>query len=128
MTRFVWPSVEEVISVHDASVARFGGLSGLRNAGLLNAALARPFASFAGVDAFPDDVARVCAMVHAIISSHPFADGNKRTGAAVLGMVLRANGLRFKPRHDELLQSIMGIASGALSLEEFTAWVREQVD
>lgn len=127
MSRFAWPSIEQVIAVHDASIARFGGLSGVRDRGLLEASLARPFASFAGVDAFPDDVARACAMAHAIISSHPFADGNKRTGTAVLGMVLRANGLHFKPRHDELLQTIMGVASGKTSLDELTCWVRTQL-
>lgn len=71
------------------------GTPGVRDEGLLDSALARPFASFGGNEAFPDDISKACALCHAIISSHPFVDGNKRAGAAVLGMTLRANGVQF---------------------------------
>lgn len=127
MSAFSWPTREQVIAVHDASLARFGGAPGIRDPGMLNSALARPFASFGGVDAFPDDISCTCAMAHAIISDHPFVDGNKRTGAAVLGMVLRANGVRFKPRHAEFCEVMLGIAASKVSLDEFTRWVRSQV-
>ena len=127
MSGFSWPSRAQVVAVHDAAVARFGGVAGIRDEGMLDSALARPFASFGGIEAFPDDVAKACAMCHALISDHPFADGNKRTGAAVLGMVLRANGLRFKPRHDEFLSMMMGVAAGNVTLESLTDWARKQV-
>ena len=128
MTAFLWPTRDQVISIHDASIARFGGASGLRDLGLLDSALARPFSSFGGVDVFPDDISRVCAMVHGLVANHPFVDGNKRVGAAVLGAVLRANGLRFKPRHDEFRDKMLGLAASSLTLESLTEWVRDQVE
>jgi death-on-curing protein len=127
VSEFFWPSREQVIAVHDASLARFGGASGIRDPGMLDSALARPFASFDGVDAFPDDISRACAMAHAIISDHPFVDGNKRTGAAVLGMVLRSNGMRFKPRHAEFCEVMLGVATGKVSLDKLARRVRSQV-
>ena len=99
----------------------------MRDSGLLDSALARPFASFDGVDIFPDDVSRVCAMVHGLVANHPFVDGNKRVGAAVLGAVLKANGMRFKPRHGELCDMVLGLADGTVTLESFTGWVGNQV-
>lgn len=66
-------------------------------------------------------------MCHAIISNHPFIDGNKRAGAAVLGMTLRANGVQFKPRHAEFCAAMLGVAAGAVSLESLTKWVKSQV-
>ena len=123
MSTFFWPSKEDVLAVHDISIARFGGTGGIRDEGLLDSALARPFASFAGCDAFPSDVAKTCAMCHAIISNHPFVDGNKRTGAAVLGMVLYANSVDFAPAHRTLYSTIMDIAEGLITPEELTTWI-----
>ncbi len=127
MTGYIWPNKPQVLAVHDAAISRFGGAAGIRDEGLLDSALARPFSSFGGVDVFPNDVAKVCAMAHGIISNHPFVDGNKRTGAAVLGMVLRSNGMRFKPRHEDFCSVILGVASGEVSLESLTEWVKSQV-
>ena len=62
-------------------------------------------------------------MCHAIISNHPFIDGNKRAGAAALGMILRANSIDFAPAHRKLFSTIMGIAKGLITPEELTAWV-----
>ena len=64
---------------------------------------------------------------YAIISSHPFVDGNKRAGAAVLGMTLRANGVQFKPRHTEFYAAMIGVAAGDVSFESLTKWVKSQV-
>lgn len=128
MSGFIWPSKDQIIAVHDASLKRFGGAEGIRDQGLLESALARPFASFAGREVFPSDIAKVCAMCHALVTNHPFVDGNKRVGAAILGMVLRVNGLRFKPRHEEFYAVILGVASGKISLESLTSWVLTQIN
>ena len=127
MSGFLWPTKEQVLAVHDAAINRFGGAADVRDEGLLDPALARPFASSGGNDAFPDDISKVCALCHAIISNHPFVDGNKRAGAAVLGMTLRANGEQFKPRHTEFYAAMIGVAAGDVSLESLTKWVRSQV-
>ena len=95
--------------------------------GLLDSALARPFASFGGNDAFPDDISKACALCHVIISNHLFIDGNKRAGAAILGMTPRANGMQFKPRHAEFCAAMLGVAAGDVSLESLTKWVKSQV-
>lgn len=128
METFAWPSREQVIRIHDASIARFGGSFGLRDEGLLDSALARPFASFCGVNMFSDDIARLCAMVFSIIGNHPFVDGNKRTGTALLGLVLRSSGMKFKPRHDELYEIMIGVADGSVDLDSLTRWAKLQVE
>ena len=127
MSGFLWPSKEQALAVHSTTVDRFGGAADARDEGLLDPALTRPFASFGGNDAFPDDISKVCALCHAIISNHPFVDGNKRAGAAVLGMALRANGIQLKPRHDEFCAAMLGVAAGDVSPESLTKWVISQV-
>lgn len=66
--------------VHALLVAEFGGASGLRDPGGLEACLARPHQTFGGEDLYPDPVAKAAAMLESIIIRHPWLDGNKRTG------------------------------------------------
>ncbi len=43
-------TASEVISIHDILIGRFGGASGLRDLGLLESALSRPFQTFDGIE------------------------------------------------------------------------------
>ena len=88
---------DQVIAIHDVAIARFGGLPGVRDEGLLDSALAQPWQTFGGRDLYEGDVAKVCRLYCGVIRNHPFTDGNKRTGAALLGASLRLCGHHFKP-------------------------------
>lgn len=112
-----------VIAIHDDQIARHGGMPGLRDEGLLASALASPHLTFDGQDLYPtfaDKAARYCI---GIVGNHPFVDGNKRTGAALVFAFLRANGVSFEPDSDEFARVVRGLAAGTLSADEFTRWV-----
>ena len=81
---------DQVIVIHDVAIARFGGLPGVRDEGLLDSALAQPWQTFGGRDLYEGDVAKVCRLRYGVIRDHPFTDGNKRTGAALLGASSRS--------------------------------------
>ena len=68
-----------VYEMHEAIIAATGGLPGLRDATLLHAAVARPFAAFAGKEFYESDFEKAAALFHSLIKSHPFMDGTKRT-------------------------------------------------
>ncbi|MBP3222416.1 MAG: type II toxin-antitoxin system death-on-curing family toxin [Actinomycetaceae bacterium] len=91
-------SVQEVIAIHNAALEKFGGSAGVRDEGLLNSSCAQPAQSFDGYELYPTLAENAAQYAYGIINNHPFVDGNKRTGAAVLGTFLRLNGCRFKPR------------------------------
>ena len=57
----------------------------------------QPWQTFGGRDLYEGDVAKVCRLYYGVIRDHPFTDGNKRTGAALLGASLRLCGHHFKP-------------------------------
>lgn len=88
---------DQVLAIHDAAIARFGGLPGVRDEGLLDSALAQPWQTFGGRDLYKGDVAKACRLCYGVIRDHPFTDGNKRTEAALLGASLRLCGHHFKP-------------------------------
>ncbi len=71
--------VVQIYAIHEAVIAESGGLEGLRDGTMLHAAVARPFATFAGEDLYPNDFEKAAALFHSLIKSHPFMDGTKRT-------------------------------------------------
>ena len=118
---------ETALAIHSAAIARFGGLDGVRDEGLLESALAQPFQTFGGKELYATVAQKAARYAHGIASNHPFADGNKRTATAIMGVFLRMNGCRFKPRHGELLATMVGVADGSVSFEQLAEWLESQI-
>ena len=118
---------DEAIAVHAAVIAKFGGVDGVRDEGLLESALAQPLQSFGGAELYPTDEAKACRYAYGIIKNHPFVDGNKRTATALMGASLRISGLAFRPRHDELLRAMLGVAEGSWDFDALVEWVHSAI-
>lgn len=118
---------EDALAIHDVSLARFGGLAGLRDEGLLESALVQPFQTFGGTELYPTLAEKAARYAYGITKNHPFLDGNKRTATACMGTFLRLNGFRFRPRADELLSTMLGVADGTVSYEELVGWVADNL-
>ena len=88
----IWIDERFALAVHSRQLAEHGGLDGVRDAGLLNSALARPRHLFAYTDPTPDVAALAAAYAFGIAKNHPFADGNKRTAAVVCEAFIEFNG------------------------------------
>ena len=82
-------SLAEVLELHRRIAAESGGPTALRDLGALEAAVAQPRASFGGEDLYPDLAAKATALAFSLINNHPFVDGNKRVGHAVLSISVR---------------------------------------
>lgn len=114
-------------AIHDASLERFGGASGIRDEGLLDSALSQPFQSVFGQDLCPTIVHKAARLAYGIAKNHPFLDGNKRTACACMGAYLRLNGVCFKPETDDLLQTMLSVAGGTMSYDELVDWMTHQL-
>lgn len=118
---------EDVRAIHSYLISTFGGLDGLRDEGLFDAAIEQPRQTFGGEDLYPSAAEKAARYAYGIVRNHPFADGNKRTGSACIGMFLRLNEIRFKPRHEDLLQTAIALAEGSMSYEELVSWIEDQI-
>jgi death-on-curing family protein len=58
----------------------------------LESAVARPFQSVLGQDAYPTTIEKAAALFHSLVANHPFHDGNKRTAVVAVQHFLIANG------------------------------------
>jgi death-on-curing protein len=123
MTEPVWITVEDCLSFHDKVLARFGGAGGVRDAGLLESALARPRHLLAHGTPTLFDLAATYA--HGIVRNHPFFDGNKRSGLLAAALFLEANGIRFAAAEEAAVVQMLALASGAITAEDFALWLKQ---
>jgi death-on-curing protein len=122
-----WNWIEEdvALAAHDALVAEFGGLAGVRDLTLLQSALARPRNLLAYGS--PDAAALAAAYAFGLLRDHPFADGNKRTGYALAIVFLLDNGLAFTGADIESVETMLRVAAGTMHEAELAAWFRARV-
>lgn len=117
----VWLTEEDCLSFHDKLLARFGGISGVRDKGLLLSALARPQHLFAHEKPSIFDLA--AAYAHGIVKNHPFIDGNKRSGFLAAALFLEANGIRFNGDERDAVIQTLALAAGGSTLQDFSSWL-----
>jgi death-on-curing protein len=116
-------TVIEVLSIHDDQIERYGGASGIRDPGLLEAALFRPQTGY-----YADLIEEAAALWESLAQNHPFIDGNKRTAFAVTYTFLAINGGRIAADGDATYAFIIGLyETGAFDFENLTLWLRNNV-
>ncbi len=117
--------VEIVREIHREVLAAFGGLDGVRDAGLLESAVAAPQASFGGASPFADAIEVAAAYLFYLCRNHPFIDGNKRTAMTAAIIFLRLNG--FEPAKDgEAWEAlVLEVAASKLDREGATKGLRK---
>jgi death-on-curing protein len=88
---FRFLTVESVEAIHQEVLTAHGGMSGLRDRALLEAAVAAPQATYGGEALIKDVIDIAAAYLFYLCRNHPFNDGNKRTALAVCLVFLEAN-------------------------------------
>jgi death on curing protein len=117
-----WPAKESLIVLHDRSIALHGGAPGLRDAGLLESALARPANRF-HYEQVDDICVLAAAYLVAVVSNHPFADGNKRAAFLAAGLFLRLNGRRLVAEQADAARAVLAVAAGQRDIDEVAGWI-----
>ena len=120
-------TTEDVLLLHHLSVEQSGGSHGLRDMGLLDAAVHRPQATFGGQDLYPTLFAKAGALCHSLIKNHAFVDGNKRAAFLSAGLFLALNGYRVEASQAEATSVMSAVAAGDLSESEFVVWLRAHI-
>ena len=111
--------VDDVLAIHADQIERYGGSQGLRDPGLLEAALFRPQTGY-----YPSLVDEAAALWESLSQNHPFVDGNKRTAFAATYAFLFINGLRIVARDEGAQEFVLGLyESGQLKFENLRVWL-----
>jgi len=101
----------------------------VRDAGLLESAVARPQATAFGADAYPDLDGKAAALLHSLARNHALVDGNKRLALAALIAFYGVNGRRLTLTNDDAYDLVIDVATGHLdSVEEIAGRLRSATE
>ena len=121
----VWLGAELALAIHDRQLAEHGGGIGVRDAGLLDSALARPINCWTYGD---DDPATLAASyAFGVARNHPFVDGNKRTAWVLARGFLAINGYQLVCEKADAIKTMMALAAGELSETQLIGWFRDHI-
>ena len=118
---FDYIRVEDILAIHADQIERYGGDEGIRDPGLLEAALFRPQTGY-----YPTLIDEAAALWESLSQNHPFVDGNKRTAFAATYVFLAVNGLEITATDDEAQDFVLGLYSASrVTFENLRAWLIE---
>ena len=111
----------EVLAIHEDQIERYGGTLGLRDPGLLEAALFRPQTGY-----YDDVIAEAAALWESLSQNHTFVDGNKRTAFACIYTFLAINGVEISASADVVIKFVMDLYDkGSFDFPVLDKWLRE---
>ena len=123
MRRVRWVPEAAVRAMHAELIAEHGGKGGIRDAGLLSSALARPRNKRAyGVTTSLFELAAAHGV--AIVKNHPFVDGNKRLALMVMYVFLEINGYCLDAPEVEAVDVMLRLAAGELDERGLSGWLK----
>jgi len=121
-------SKPQILALHRQLCDATGGGQGIRDDGLLDAAIDAPDAGFGGQEMYPTVAAKAARLAFGLVSNHPFVDGNKRIGVLAMLVTLRGNGIVINTKDHDLIALGMGLAESRLNTEDVISWVERSCD
>ena len=116
-------TVAEVLAMHADQIERYGGSRGVRDPGLLEAALYRPQTGY-----YDDRIEEAGALWESLAQNHPFIDGNKRTAFAATYTFLAINGAHLTADAQEAYVFIAALYdANQFRFDKLVPWLRDHV-
>ena len=123
MSEPIWLTFDQITAAHTKQIRQFGGPPGVRDAGALESALARPMNKFHFGET--DLAALAAAYAFGLARNHAFVDGNKRIAFMAMMVFLRRNGVAFAPPQAHATAIVIALAEGEVSEESLARWIRD---
>ena len=121
-------SKRQILLLHSMLVAQSGGMDGLRDEGLLDAAINMPLQTFGGQELYPTILEKAARLGYGLIRNHPFLDGNKRIGTHAMLVFLDINNITLSYEDEDLISMILHVAAGAMDCNAFLEWLKAHVE
>ena len=113
--------VEDVLAIHSDLIERFGGTQGVRDPGLLEAALFRPQTGY-----YKSLLDEAAALWESLSQNHPFIDGNKRVAFASTYVFLAINDVEITASDEVATREIMALyEDGEIEFSNLRAWLEK---
>lgn len=123
--KWIWIDPRAIVAIHDEQLAEHRGGVGIRDAGLLASALARP-AQLAAYEK-PDVAALAASYAVGLAKNHPFIDGNKRTAFVAMELFLILNGFELIANDVGCVTTMLSVAAGEMDEASLSEWIRAKM-
>lgn len=122
---FIYLKKHQVLAMHNYLIKQFGGISGLRDEGLLESALAQAKQSAFGEDLYPGVFDKAAVYAFCLSENQSFLDGNKRIAVSVMATFLMVNGFELTCPQQTLYDTIMAMIDKKISKQEFSNFLKK---
>jgi death-on-curing protein len=114
----------DALFFHRLLIERYGGATGLRDAGALESALHRPQTGY-----YDTIIEEAAALLESLVTNHPFVDGNKRVAFAVTDVFLRINGYSLTADSTAIYDKVMMLfESRSFDMQHLVPWLQGIVE
>ena len=116
----IYLTLDEVLDIHEDQVSIFGGARGIRDLGLIEAALLRPQTGY-----YRDTIEEAAALWESLAMNHGFVDDSKRVALATTEVFLEANGYLVTAENNDLIEFIYThLEAGSFNKDNIDSWLR----
>ena len=112
----------QILLLHSALIRQSGGSDGIRDEGLLDSAVSTD------QELYPSLLEKAARLGFGLICNHPFIDGNKRIGTHAMLVFLDINQITLSYEDDDLIETILRVASGTLDYNGLLGWLQEHLE
>ena len=121
----IYLTLEDVYTVHIQMIAVGGGRGDIHDFGLFHSAVERPKATFSGHDLYATLWLKAAALLHSLVTNHPFDDGNKRTAYYSTKRFLQSNGWVLFSDTKETVKFMVSVDVKNLTLDDIVTWLKK---
>ena len=118
-------TAKEVLIVHALLIDEIGGSHGIRDLGLLQAAVHKPQAMFAGKELYKNIFQKSAVLLEALVSYHVFIDGNKRTALTATARFLHENKYELTASNKEVAFVVLEVATKEINIKKLEIWIKK---
>ena len=123
MPERIYLTIAEVLAIHKLQIEQYGGMDGLRDQGLLEAAVFRPQTGY-----YNSVAEEAAALMESLANNHPFLDGNKRVAFAAAHTFLIVNGLDLEVDSTSAFEFMMqSLSSGEFRFARILTWINDHI-
>ena len=118
-------TLDEILTLHEDRIRKYGGSSGVRDLGLLESAIGTVMATFGGEFLHETLFEMAAAYLYGICKNHPFVDGNKRTAVSAALVFLDMNGVEVAADENDFYDLVIAVAEGRVSKAEIAVFFQQ---
>lgn len=116
-------SMSEVLELHEMTIEKHGGKSGVRDMGLLESALLRCQSGY-----YNSLAEQGASLLQSLCMNHCFVDGNKRIALLSTVIFFKMNGHSLKVSNKEIVSFIVNdIIISKIEMDQISDWLSQKL-